>query len=96
MRYKAFFDTVEDIDFFDEPDNCRSNFWLNTIILKDKEARDEFLQRSNDSGIMTRPVWTLMDKFPMFADCQTDDLTSSKWFEERVVNLPSSVRGKIV
>ncbi|MDR2383805.1 MAG: LegC family aminotransferase [Prevotellaceae bacterium] len=92
MKYKTYFDTVKDIDFFDEPDHCRSNFWLNAIILKNKEARDEFLQRSNDHGVMTRPVWTLMNKLPMCADCQTDDLTNTEWFEKRVVNLPSSVR----
>ncbi|MDR2026995.1 MAG: LegC family aminotransferase [Prevotellaceae bacterium] len=92
MKYKEYFKTVEGIDFFDEPENCLSNFWLNAIILKNIEARDEFLQYSNDNGVMTRPVWTLMNKLPMFAVCQTDDLTNTKWFEERVVNLPSSVR----
>jgi aminotransferase in exopolysaccharide biosynthesis len=92
MKYKTYFKTIENIDFFDEPENCRSNFWLNTIILKNKEARDEFLQYSNNNNIMTRPVWKLMNSLTMFSDCQTDDLTNTKWFEERVVNLPSSVR----
>jgi dTDP-4-amino-4,6-dideoxygalactose transaminase len=92
MKYKEYFKSVESIDFFDEPANCLSNFWLNAIILKDKEARDEFLQYSNDNNVMTRPVWKLMNTLPMFADCQTDDLTNTKWLEERVVNLPSSVR----
>ena len=92
VKYKAFFQTVDDTDFFDEPENCRSNFWLNTILLKDREARDRFLQYSNDHGVMTRPVWQLMNRLPMFADCQTDDLINTIRFEERVVNIPSSVR----
>jgi dTDP-4-amino-4,6-dideoxygalactose transaminase len=91
MKYKAFFETIEDVDFFDEPVNCKSNFWLNVIILKDKAARDNFLQYSNDNNVMTRPVWTLMNRLPMFSNCQTGDLTNTKWFEDRVVNLPSSV-----
>ena len=91
MKYKAFFETIADLDFFDEPENCKSNFWLNAIVLKNREARDEFLQYSNDNQVMTRPTWTLMNQLPMFANCQTDDLRNTKWFEERVVNLPSSV-----
>jgi aminotransferase in exopolysaccharide biosynthesis len=91
MKYKQFFEKVDKIDFFDEPENCKSNFWLNVIILKDRESRDNFLQYSNDNNVMTRPVWTLMNRLPMFSDCQTDDLTNTRWFEDRVVNLPSSV-----
>ncbi|MCL1938038.1 MAG: LegC family aminotransferase [Candidatus Azobacteroides sp.] len=92
MKYKEFFQMVEDIDFFDEPENCRSNFWLNAILLKNKETRNDFLQCSNDNHVMTRPIWSLMNRLPMFAKCQTDDLTNTIWFEERVVNLPSSAR----
>ena len=92
MQYKKFFNAMDEIDFFDEPAHCQSNFWLNAILLKDREARDEFLQYSNDNQVMTRPAWTLMNKLSMFADCQTDELTNTKWFEDRVVNIPSSVR----
>jgi len=92
MKYKEFFQGIDNIDFFDKPENCQSNFWLNAILLKDRKMRDNFLQYSNDHGVMTRPIWQLMNRLPMFADCQTDDLTNTIWFEERVVNLPSSVR----
>jgi aminotransferase in exopolysaccharide biosynthesis len=92
MKYKEYFKTIDDIDFFDEPKNCKSNFWLNVILLKDKASRDGFLQYSNDNKVMTRPAWTLMNRLTMFANCQTDDLTNTKWFEERVVNIPSSVK----
>jgi aminotransferase in exopolysaccharide biosynthesis len=91
MKYKAFFKTIETVDFFDEPENCHSNFWLNAIVLKNRETRNNLLQYSNDNNVMTRPVWTLMNRLPMFSDCQTDDLPNTRWFEDRVVNLPSSV-----
>jgi dTDP-4-amino-4,6-dideoxygalactose transaminase len=94
MKYKAFFSGIDDFDFFDEPKECSSNFWLNVILLENREKREEFLQYSNDNNVMTRPIWTLMNKLPMFINCQTDDLTNTKWFEERVVNLPSSVNIK--
>ena len=69
-----------------------SNYWLNAILLKNKESRNKFLEHTNSNGIMTRPIWALMNKLPMFKDCETDDLTNTMWFEERVVNIPSSVR----
>ena len=81
------------MEFFTEPENCRSNYWLNAIILKDRKAQQEFLQFSNDNGVMTRPVWELMNRLPMFKDCQTDGLKNTEWLADRIVNIPSSVRG---
>ena len=90
--YLNFFEGQEDIEFFKEPKDCQSNYWLNVILLKDKNAQQEFLQFSNDHGVMTRPIWQLMNKLPMFSDCQTDELENKKWFEDRLVNINSSVR----
>ncbi|MBR3304100.1 MAG: LegC family aminotransferase [Bacteroidales bacterium] len=90
--YREFFKTIPEIEFFVEPENTRSNYWLNSIILKDREAQQEFLSYSNDNGIMTRPIWELMNRLPMFEKCQNDGLKNSIWFADRVVNIPSSVR----
>jgi aminotransferase in exopolysaccharide biosynthesis len=79
------------LEFVHEPEHARSNYWLNAIILTNREERDSFLKTTNDQGIMTRPIWRLMNELPMYADCQHDGLEVSKWLEERVVNLPSSV-----
>ena len=56
-----------------------------------REDRDEFLKVTNENNVMTRPIWTLMSRLPMFKDCQTDGLEKSLWLEDRVVNIPSSV-----
>ena len=80
-----------DYNFFKELKDSRSNYWLNSIILKDKTQRDKFLEETNSNGVMTRPVWTLMNKLAMFKGAQSDDLKNSKWLEERAVNIPSSV-----
>lgn len=90
--YKKFFKETADLEFFIEPKNCISNYWLNVVLLKDRQAQQEFLQYTNDHGIMTRPVWQLMTKLEMFKDCQADKLKNTLWFEERLVNIPSSVR----
>lgn len=88
-QYKEFFANSE-FTYFSEPADCKSNYWLNAIIAKDREQRDELLDYTNKNGIMTRPIWELMNRMPMFADCQTDSLENSVWFADRVVNLPSS------
>ena len=90
--YEEFFKNVPDIEFFTEPENCRSNYWLNVVILKDKDAQQDFLQFTNDNGVMTRPIWEPMNRLPMFEHCQNDGLKNTTWFADRVVNIPSSVR----
>jgi perosamine synthetase len=79
------------VTFFSEPANCRSNYWLNVIMLDSEEERDLFLTESNSQGVMTRPVWRLMNELPMFENCLKGSLVNSEWFEKRVVNIPSSV-----
>ncbi|HEY3370744.1 MAG TPA: LegC family aminotransferase [Prolixibacteraceae bacterium] len=88
-QYKEFFKDSE-YEFFTEPDDCKSNYWLNVLITKDKDHRDELLQYTNQHGVMTRPIWELMSRLTMFADCQTDGLENSMWLADRVVNIPSS------
>ena len=90
-QYKRFFLNREEI-FVDEPEGAESNFWLNAIVLKNRKERDEFLEVVNAEKVMTRPIWTLMNKLPMFESCQCGLLENSQWLEDRVVNLPSSVR----
>jgi perosamine synthetase len=89
-KYKQFFKN-SNIDFVVEPLNSKSNYWLNAIIFQDKNQRDLFLEKTNSQGVMTRPIWTLMNKLPMYESAQCGDLTSSEWLEERAVNIPSSV-----
>lgn len=90
--YAEYFKQVDDILFFTEPENCFSNYWLNAVILKDHETQQAFLQYTNDHGVMTRPIWELMSRLPMFEHCQHDELENTIFFADRVVNIPSSVR----
>jgi dTDP-4-amino-4,6-dideoxygalactose transaminase len=89
-KYQVFFKDAG-IDFFKEVGGAKSNYWLNTVILDNLEQRNLFLEVTNNAGVMTRPVWKLMSKLPMFKDSQQGDLTYSKWLEDRVVNIPSSI-----
>lgn len=90
--YARFFRDIPGVQFFEEPKGCRSNYWLNAIILEDRTARDQFLEYSNDHGVMTRPVWELMNRLPMFENCENDGLANSIWLADRIVNIPSSAK----
>lgn len=92
-RYQALLADVPGVSFFTEPEGCRSNYWLNTLLLEPESAgrRDELLAATNDAGIMTRPAWTLMSRLPMFADSPRMDLGVAEDLERRIINIPSSV-----
>ena len=91
-RKYEFFLKKKEYNFFKEPKNSRSNYWLNSIIFANKKQRDQFLKETNFNGIMTRPIWRLMNKLPMFKECQAINLKNANFLESRVVNIPSSVR----
>ncbi|MCO5229806.1 MAG: LegC family aminotransferase [Chitinophagales bacterium] len=88
-KYIEFFKD-SNIEFKTEPVGTKSNYWLNAIQLNNIQERDAFLKDTNGNGVMTRPIWTLMSKLPMYQNCEKDNLENSEWLEERIVNLPSS------
>jgi dTDP-4-amino-4,6-dideoxygalactose transaminase len=88
--YTSFFESIN-LAVFIEPENARSNYWLNAIIMENKKERDEFLEYTNSNEVMTRPVWRLMNRLPMFNDCYSKSLDNALWLEDRLVNIPSSV-----
>ncbi len=90
LEYQRFF-MANDIQFIKEPHNCRSNHWLNCILMNDQTERDAFLEFTNKNGIMTRPAWRLMNELPMYKDCITDALANAKSISATLVNVPSSV-----
>lgn len=93
MVYKDFFAGSE-IKFFGEPKDCKSNFWLNAVLLPNKKEQIKFLEETNSSGIQTRPIWELMNRLVMFKNCQCGSLKTSEMFADRVVNIPSGYAQK--
>jgi aminotransferase in exopolysaccharide biosynthesis len=92
--YNEFFQK-EGISFFTESENCQSNYWLNVVLMDNRAQRDDFLKYTNQNGVMTRPAWVLMNKQPMYIDCMQSNLDNAQWLEDRIVNIPSSVRIKL-
>lgn len=93
-NYRTALHDLTGFRFVDEPENSTSNFWLNAVLLDSEfsSQRDEVLQATNGSGLMTRPAWTLMHKLPMFRDCPRMNLSIAEDIESRLINLPSSAK----
>ncbi|MDB2584928.1 LegC family aminotransferase [Alphaproteobacteria bacterium] len=88
--YRDFF-ASSPAKFIWEREGTQANFWLNGVILEGLEARNAFLEYTNEAGVMTRPMWQLLNRLPMYEKCETDALTHSHYLAERLVNIPSSV-----
>lgn len=90
--YYNFFKSIPDMDFIFERPGTTCNFWLNSVLLKNRFQRDLFLTETNKSGVITRPIWTLMYRLPMYKDCLKIETPNAEYLEERIVNIPSGVR----
>ena len=90
-KYAEFF-KESGIKFRQETPDTKANYWLMCVELNNKAEREEFLKNTNDQGIMTRPIWNLMYRLPMYAHCQRDAQKNAEFLEERIVNIPSSAR----
>jgi len=94
-KYMAFLNQYKDeVSFKKEIDGAKSNYWLCALEFLEEKQKDEFLELTNQKGIMTRPVWRLMNHLPQFSSFPKSDLSNSEYLEKRVVNITSSVRVK--
>ena len=89
--YINFFDN-SGIQFRTETPNTKANYWLMCVELENQKERDLFLAETNNAKVMTRPIWQLMYRLPMYQHCQRDEQLNAQFLEERIVNIPSSVR----
>lgn len=92
QRYQAAFATVAGVKLMVEPEQCKSNYWLQTLLLDAEQAsqRDSILKATNDAGFMTRPAWILMHELAPFKDCPRMGLTGAQSLSQRLINIPSS------
>ena len=90
-EYGNFFKSIG-VNFRTEINDTKANYWLMCVELNDKSERDHFLQETNEQGIMTRPIWALTYRLPMYQHCYRDAQANAEFLEQHIVNIPSSVR----
>jgi len=91
-RYQRAFAQVKGVKLMIEPEQCQSNYWLQTLLLDVDHAdqRDAVLKVTNDAGLMTRPAWIVMHELAPFKACPRMDLTMAQLLTQRLLNIPSS------
>jgi len=91
-KYKLAFRNIQEVSILNEPQNCRSNYWLQTLILNypSLKLRNEILNYSIKKKISTRPAWTLMHRINYLKKFPKMNLKNSEEMVERIINLPSS------
>ena len=93
LSYKKLFTEYKEISVLEEPKNSKSNFWLQTIILKKdnpKKIRNRFLKELNKQGIMARAAWTLIPDLNPYKIFPKMLLKKSRKISESLINIPSS------
>ena len=92
LRYQQAFREIPEVEIVKEPKNCQSNYWLQTLKLSEPIAkeRDAILESTNDTGLMTRPVWKLIHTLIPYQECPRAPLPIAESLEQRLINLPSS------
>lgn len=91
QQYLEFFMNSNEYKFFGGRDGTNPNFWLNAIMLENKENRDDFLKTANAEGVQCRPAWELMSDIAVYSHCIKDELKNARYLADRLVNLPSGV-----
>ena len=91
-RYRAAFARVPAVKVISEPGGARSNYWLQSLLLDESAAgqRDWILAATNDAGLTTRPVWTLMHRLEPYREFPRMDLAAAESLSRRLINIPSS------
>lgn len=90
--YREFFRGIDNVKYMAEIEKSKSNYWLNAIRFDNEIDKLKFLEYSNTNGVMTRPIWQLMNKLIMYKNCPKGDLSIAETLEKTIVNIPSSVR----
>jgi perosamine synthetase len=93
-EYREFF-SFTNVKFLEESKDSTSNNWLNAIMFKNNKEKNEFLEFSNNHGIMSRPIWKLMNELPAFRSSIATDLKNARLYESTIVNIPSGVRPEL-
>ena len=93
LKYKKALAAIKGVTLVSEPENSKSNYWLQTIMLDDEVCayRDAILESTNKAGISTRPAWRLIHTLTPYKKSPRMDLDVAERLSRRMINIPSSL-----
>jgi len=91
QRYEKKFKNIKIVKLLKEPKNCKSNYWLQTLILEKKSSKikNNILKITNQKNIQTRPIWQVLTKNKYLKKYPSMKLKNSLDLANKVINLPS-------
>ena len=92
LKYFQVFKSVNGLRLFSEPLHCKSNYWLQTLILERgyEPELEDILEYTNNMGLMTRPAWELIHHLDIYKNCPRAPLPNAESLSKRIINIPSS------
>ena len=71
---------------------CKSNYWLNTLKIKNKKLnKKKLIKLAFNKNFYLRPLWKPMHFLPQFKDCSKMNLKTTEYVYKNYLSLPSSV-----
>lgn len=94
LKYSIALKTNPYLNLMTEPKNCKSNYWLQTIILKKnfQKNKNKILHALNKNNIFARPIWKLIHKLNPYKSCHRMNLKNSIEASKRLIHLPSGTQ----
>jgi len=91
-KYISEFFKIPEVEVLKEKKGSRSNYWLNTLILKGNnyKNRDQIISESHRKNIFVRPAWRCLSQNKYLKSFPKMNLSNTIDLQKRILNLPSS------
>jgi len=92
--YKNNFFKIKDYKFLEHNQYCKSNLWLNSLLIKNNENLDQFksilYEELKSKKIQIRAGWKPINLLKMYRLNPSDNCKESINLASRIINLPSN------
>lgn len=97
QKYEKYFKDEAGIQLFKEPKNCKSNYWLQTLVLDKKfeKFKNIIIKKGNENNIGMRPCWKPLHTLKHLRKYPKMNLKNSEDIYNRIINIPSSSHLKL-
>jgi perosamine synthetase len=90
--YEKVMADIDEVKMFQQPQNCRSNYWLQVLLInkKNQKYKTAVLEKLQREKILARPAWGPLHQQIPYRKSPKMDLETTESICNRLINLPSS------
>lgn len=90
-NYRKEFKNFKSVNILNEPKFSKSNFWLISLIIKEKKInKNRLLLKLHKSGLKCRPIWKPLHTLKIYKNCERDICNNAENIYKNTISLPSS------